>query len=50
MDMPVPDASVLGRKGRIIDRLRAVGFHAFLIGEELMRSSDEGAALQALLT
>jgi indole-3-glycerol phosphate synthase len=32
-----------------IDRLRAAGFHAFLIGEELMRSADEGAALQALL-
>ncbi len=32
-----------------IDRLRSAGFHAFLIGEELMRSADEGAALQALL-
>ena len=32
-----------------IDRLRAAGFHAFLIGEELMRAADEGAALQALL-
>lgn len=32
-----------------IDRLRAAGFHAFLIGEELMRAEDEGAALRALL-
>lgn len=32
-----------------IDRLRAAGFHAFLIGEELMRAEDEEAALRALL-
>jgi len=32
-----------------IDLLRAAGFHAFLIGEELMRAVDEGAALQALI-
>lgn len=32
-----------------IDRLRAVGFHAFLIGEELMRAEDEGKALRELL-
>ncbi|MBS1791994.1 MAG: indole-3-glycerol phosphate synthase TrpC [Acidobacteria bacterium] len=32
-----------------IDRLRTAGFHAFLIGEELMRASDEGAALKALV-
>jgi indole-3-glycerol phosphate synthase len=32
-----------------IDRLRAAGFHAFLIGEELMRAADEGAALKALV-
>ena len=32
-----------------IDRLRAAGFHAFLIGEELMRAEDEGAALRKLL-
>ena len=32
-----------------IDRLRVAGFHAFLIGEELMRSKDEGEALRALV-
>ena len=33
-----------------IDRLRSAGFHAFLIGEELMRADDEGAALKALVS
>jgi len=32
-----------------IDRLRTAGFHAFLIGETLMRQPDPGAALSALL-
>jgi indole-3-glycerol phosphate synthase len=32
-----------------IDRLRAAGFHAFLIGEELMRAEDEGKALKDLI-
>jgi indole-3-glycerol phosphate synthase len=32
-----------------IDRLRTSGFHAFLIGESLMRQPDPGAALSALL-
>jgi indole-3-glycerol phosphate synthase len=32
-----------------IDRLRTAGFHAFLIGESLMRQPDPGAALSALL-
>lgn len=31
-----------------IERLRAAGYHAFLIGEELMRARDEGEALRAL--
>ena len=33
----------------MIDRLRAAGYHAFLIGESLMRQSDPGAALAAWL-
>jgi indole-3-glycerol phosphate synthase len=32
-----------------IDRLTAAGYDAFLIGETLMRESDPGAALSALL-
>jgi len=32
-----------------IDRLRAAGFHAFLIGEELMRAENEGDALKDLI-
>ena len=32
-----------------IDQLRSAGFHAFLIGESLMRQADPGAALAALL-
>jgi indole-3-glycerol phosphate synthase len=32
-----------------IERLRAAGFHAVLIGEELMRAEDEGKALRKLL-
>lgn len=32
-----------------LELLRGAGFHAFLIGEELMRAPDEGAALRALL-
>jgi indole-3-glycerol phosphate synthase len=37
------------RTRRDIDRLRAAGFSAFLIGEELMRAPDEGEALRLLL-
>ena len=32
-----------------IDQLREAGFSAFLIGEEFMRSADEGAALRSLI-
>jgi indole-3-glycerol phosphate synthase len=32
-----------------IERLRAAGFHAFLIGEEFMKAADEGKALRKLL-
>ena len=32
-----------------VDRLRAAGFHAFLVGESLLRQSDRAAAVRALL-
>jgi indole-3-glycerol phosphate synthase len=32
-----------------LERLRDAGFHAFLIGEELMRAEDEGKALRELI-
>lgn len=31
-----------------VERLRAVGFHAFLVGEHLMKSGDPAAAIRAL--
>lgn len=33
-----------------IERLRAAGYHAFLVGEHLMRSGDPAEALRALLS
>lgn len=32
-----------------IDRLRAAGYHAFLVGESLLRQNDRAAAVQALI-
>ena len=32
-----------------VERLRAAGFHAFLVGESLLRQDDRAAAVQALL-
>jgi indole-3-glycerol phosphate synthase len=31
-----------------VERLRAAGFHAFLVGEHLMKSADPAAAIEAL--
>jgi indole-3-glycerol phosphate synthase len=33
-----------------IDRLRAAGFHAFLVGESLLRQNDRAAALRVILS
>jgi indole-3-glycerol phosphate synthase len=33
-----------------IVRLRSAGYHAFLVGEQLMRASNPGAALQSLIS
>ena len=43
----VAESGIRGRED--IDRLTAAGYDAFLIGETLMRESDPGAALSALL-
>jgi indole-3-glycerol phosphate synthase len=43
----VAESGIKDRKD--IDRLTAAGYDAFLIGETLMRESDPGAALSALL-
>ncbi len=32
-----------------VERLRAAGFHAFLVGESLLRQSDRAAAVEALI-
>jgi indole-3-glycerol phosphate synthase len=36
-------------KRRDIELLQGAGFHAFLIGESLMKAEDPAAALQALI-
>ncbi|HEV7920330.1 MAG TPA: indole-3-glycerol phosphate synthase TrpC [Thermoanaerobaculia bacterium] len=33
-----------------VDRLRAAGFHAFLVGESLLRQNDRAAAVRALVS
>lgn len=47
-----PDAVRVAESGiRVradVERLRAAGFHAFLVGESLLRQSDRAAAVQAL--
>lgn len=51
-DLP-PSVTLVSESGirtrQDIDRLRDAGFHAFLIGEELMRAPDEGKALRELI-
>ena len=37
------------RTGSDIERLKSAGFNAFLVGEQLMRSADPGAALAQLI-
>jgi indole-3-glycerol phosphate synthase len=48
-----PDAIRVAESGiRVradVERLHAVGFHAFLVGESLLRQDDRTAAVQALL-
>jgi indole-3-glycerol phosphate synthase len=38
------------RSARDIERLRAAGYRAFLVGEHLMKSADPAEALRALVT
>jgi indole-3-glycerol phosphate synthase len=42
----VAESGIKTRKD--IDRLRAAGFHAFLVGESLLRQNDHAAAVRAL--
>ncbi|MBK9312794.1 MAG: indole-3-glycerol phosphate synthase TrpC [Acidobacteria bacterium] len=51
-DLP-PSVTLVSESGirtrQDIDRLRDAGFHAFLIGEELMRAPDEGKSLREMI-
>jgi len=38
------------RNGADVQRLRTAGFHAFLVGESLLRQSDRAAAVRTLVT
>jgi indole-3-glycerol phosphate synthase len=50
MPSDVIRVSESGIHGRVdIDQLRGAGYHAFLVGEHLMRSGDPEASLKALL-
>ena len=42
----VAESGILGRTD--VERLTAAGFHAFLVGEHLMKSGDPAAALKEL--
>ena len=44
--LPVTESGIRDRAD--VDRLRAAGVHAFLVGEAFMRAADPGAALAAL--
>jgi indole-3-glycerol phosphate synthase len=52
-DLP-PSMTLVSESGirtrQDIERLRDAGFHAFLIGEELMRADDEGKILRDLIS
>ena len=44
----VTESGILARAD--VQRMRAAGVHAFLVGEAFMRAGDPGAALQALFS
>ena len=44
--LPITESGILGRED--VQRMRAAGVHAFLVGEAFMRAPDPGAALAAL--
>ncbi|HEY6137732.1 MAG TPA: indole-3-glycerol phosphate synthase TrpC [Thermoanaerobaculia bacterium] len=52
--LPIPRGKVKVAESGIktkadVDRLRAAGFHAFLVGESLLRQNDRAAAVRALI-